>query len=163
MDAYAKALSELSEIDSRIAALQQRRDTLRKFIDLGQSLYGPAQVSLLTGLAIPDGGAVLAEQMTRQRALAGALREHSAKAKILSACVAHIQAHGSTSTRDLLTMLNAQSIEVNGADKINALSVMLSKSDQFDSDRKFGWSLKSEARMNEQEGTPQGAPTPAGS
>lgn len=160
MDTYAKAQSELAEIDSRIAALQQRRDALRKFIDLGQSLYGPPAAGPgLFGL----GG----EQDFRSAMLGQMLRgsrEQSAKATILAACVRHIQANGATSTRDLLSMLDAQRIEVTGADKINALSVMLSKSDLFESSRKLGWSMKdSDAQAGEEEATPQGAPTPAGS
>jgi hypothetical protein len=156
VDVYTKAQAELSEIDSKIAALQQRRDALRKFVDLGNALF-EAPMSLMErayALRKPDATA---------DAPIGALgmlaaRERTAKARILAACTALIESQGSTTTRDLVTALEAAGVEISGADKINTLSVMLSKSELFIAgDRKVGWSLRSH-----EEKPPLGVDAPAG-
>jgi hypothetical protein len=150
MDAYTKAKAELSEIDSKIAALQKRRAVLRQFIELGDSLYSNEQESRAAYL------------MTSGRLVASMVavsRETSAKARILSACKAYLLHKGSCHTRELAAALAVQGIELSGSDKLNTLSVLLSKSDEFRSDRKIGWSLTTPHK----EVTPQGAGTPAGS
>ena len=45
-DLYAQAATELAEIDGQIASLEKRRIVLRQFVDLGQKLYGSAELRL---------------------------------------------------------------------------------------------------------------------
>ncbi len=153
MDTYTKAKSELAEIDSQIAALQQRRESLRRFVDLGASLYGSpndAGLSSITPLGYIQAG------LADIRAIYA--HERTAKARILAICEAHISQRGATPTRDLLVIIEAAGVEISGADKINTLSVLLSKSNKFVSDRKVGWSLN---RPHEEK-PPQGVDAPAG-
>lgn len=157
MDPYAKAKTELTEIDSQIAALQRRKAVLRQFVDLGESLYGGSGHHAETASSTPnlDRVAAYAGLAVSQLTLA---RQNTAKARILDASAAIVSTEGPTPTRTLVERLEAQGIEITGADKINTLSVLLSKSDDFQSDRKAGWSLTRPRK----EATPAGGDTPAG-
>jgi hypothetical protein len=149
-----QAEAELSDIDRKLAeviALQQRGEQLRALIALGRQLY-------------------LGEQPAEQRAVltltpSPALTHKAPKAvtqkeRIIDACAAVLADAGASSTRGLLDRLAANGIEVGGADKIAALSAILSRSDRFKSDRAAGgWVLDT----SHKEETPPGAPTPAGS
>jgi hypothetical protein len=140
MDPYSKAKDELSRIDSEIAALQQRRAVLRQFVDMGEALFGKSEAVGGVRFGTPH------------------VKVLPAKTRILSFVEEHIRERGPTHTRDLVAAATDAGVEITGSDKVSALSVILSKSTRFDSDRKLGWSL---AKPKEQ--TPQGALTPAGS
>lgn len=168
MDPYSQAHAELAEIDSRIATLRQRRETLQKFIELGHALYGDMSVSVggRSSLTANIGSAIVnAAQnlipLDQRGTVQSVMFEHkrTAKARILAVCRAHIDFRGPTHTRDLLAAVAAAGIEVTGTDKVSTLSVLLSKSSEFRSDRKLGWSLIT----THTEQTPLSAPTLAGS
>jgi hypothetical protein len=150
MDAYAKAKEELREIDIHIAALQQRKVALRQFVDLGEALFreggheGPTLTAATGHVGISLNNV--------------SLRVESAKARILAGCESIIRRRGATPARELVTALDSMGIEVGGADKLANLSALRSKSNQFVSDRKLGWSLA----VNKEQ-TPQASEAPAGS
>lgn len=166
MGAYAKAQAELSDIDARIAVLQQRREALRQFVALGRQLYGGGehvqeihvQSSDVFRVVAARASATAAQTMSAAE-FKSFLVERSNKARILSVCRGHIGAHGPTSTRDLLAILEGAGVTVTGNDKVNTLSVILSKSDEFESDRRLGWSLRSTSK----EENPQDVAASAGS
>ena len=166
MDIYSQAKQELSEIDSKISALHQRRETLCAFLDLGSALYPAGTPN--PGRSESPTEAVRAWRVTHSVS-AGAARSplrvqdndrfaSSNKARILAVCEEHLQL-GAARTRDLLAAVEEAGLEVGGTDKVGALSVMLSKAERFKADRKIGWTLVS----THKEVTPQGEATPEGS
>jgi hypothetical protein len=149
MDPYAKAKAELAEIDSLISALQQRRGALRQFVELGATLYAEprsqgGQVGLVgAATALGLRAAVNASEEEREALglQASAGTRSTMKDRALAACAEHIRRYGPTHTRDLVAVVEAAGVQLGGVDKASALSVMLSKAVEFDSNRRFGWSL----------------------
>lgn len=150
MDIYATAKVELTSIDRQIAALQQRRDHLRSFVNLGASLYNGADG--LVEHKPSNGAAVILEPVT-------SVGQGTTKHSVSSATEEILLTAGPMHTRDLVPKIEARGVQIPGKDKNSTVSVILSKSRQFKSDRKVGWSLV----RSIEEATPQGAPTPAGS
>ena len=147
-DLLTTAETELSGIVAQIAALTKRRQELLEFVALGRKLYGGEQASTNANdlFVSTDAGK------------SPTPRENSLKARVLKAVREHIAIFGPTPTADLVMMLEAQGIEISGKDKGVTVSVILSRSNEFVSDRKNGWSL---ALVEEK--TQQDAATSAGS
>ena len=148
-----QAEAELSEIDRKLAeiiVLQKRGEQLRHLIVLGRQLYLGEQPNehsmLLTSaplIAVPHNHPKSGTQ----------------KERIIDTCAGIISDAGASPTRILVERLAANGIEVGGADKIAALSAILSRSERFESDRAAGGWVLSKSRKEE---TPTGAPTPEG-
>jgi hypothetical protein len=139
MDILSSAEAELAVIERKLSELQsltQRRDQLRTFINIGRTLYAPpaGQESMLpppaaaTEVALPVSAVAKAD---------------TKKARIVEAAAALIAAKGPMQTRELLTQMEAQGIDIGGGNKIDTISVALSRSkDRFKSDRAAGgWML----------------------
>jgi hypothetical protein len=86
-------------------------------------------------------------------------REASLKARVLALSKQAIQKAGPLSTRELLALIESAGVEVTGADKPTTVSVILSRSDEFKSDRTVGWTLVDPQK----ELTPQDVGASAGS
>ena len=148
-DIYAKAFAELSGIDAEIASLEKRRTVLRQFVDLGQKLYaGRAHADLRAPSVVvqASGGPAIP-------------RDQSLKARVLALAKQAIQQRGPQSTSALVEYVESAGVAVTGAHKPTTVSVILSRSDSFLSDRKHGWVLTD---PSQKELTPQDAPTSAG-
>lgn len=154
-DLLSTAEAELADIERKLADMQplvQRRDQLRTFLAIGRTLYAapPGQETLLPA-------AVGREQTA---AVSAPKAEGTLKARVVEAAAALISAEGPMRTRDILRRLEAQGIEIGGSNKIDTVSVILSRSkDRFQPDRSLGWSLV----QGHKEATPPVAPTTAGS
>jgi hypothetical protein len=151
MDRLQLAEKELVEIERKLAGLQplqQRREQLRTFIAMGQTLFGVNNKSAEQPIS---GDTSQTVQLTKPS---------TAKAQILHAVTSIVIAEGPKQTRELLTRLDARGVSVGGADKAQMLSSILSRSGLFKSDRSGGgWVLVNSYK----EETPLGARTPAGS
>jgi hypothetical protein len=145
-DLLRTAEQELSDIVAQIAVLTKRRQELLEFIALGRKLFG-------TDAAAPAAPDLFAPQ---EQVRATTPRENSLKARVLKSARERISLFGPTHTADIVQMLEAQGIEISGKDKSVTVSVILSRSNEFVSDRKNGWSLAEEK-------TQQDAATSAGS
>lgn len=133
-DLLATAESELADIVAQIAALTKRRQELLEFVALGRKLYGGEHATTSTQdlFASPSTGKVPTP------------RENSLKARVLKEVRDYVSLFGPTHTPDLVTMLEGRGIEISGKDKGVTVSVILSRSSEFVSDRKNGWSLAEE-------------------
>lgn len=154
MDIYSKAEAELSSIEQQIVALQRRQVELRQFVALGLKLFdaAPAQASL----QLPERKATQATGIIAM-ARTPRPREGSMKSRVLEISKALIERFGPIPTKALVERLEANGVEISGADKVVTVSVILSRSDRFKADRSLGWTL-AEPKEN-----PQDAPTSAGS
>ncbi len=155
-DLLAAAEAELADIERKLADMQplaQRRDQLRMFLSIGRTLYA---TPVGQGQLIPPvvSAAVPAPP---QSATPG---QPTVKMRVIEAAAALIAANGPLRTRDILAHLQAQGIEVGGSNKLDTVSVILSRTkDRFKPDRALGWSLVDDQK----EATPPVAPTTAGS
>lgn len=158
----AKAEAELAGIDAKLAdidrqraALDQRRSKLRTFVELGRSLFSATSQNPFDGPpALYSPGAVsraIANEAERQQQ-----RELSMKARILDLSRSAVRMHGPLSTAKLVEHIEATGLAITGKDKNVTVSVILSRSDDFVSDRSRGWSLAAEK-------TPADAATSPGS
>jgi hypothetical protein len=68
------------------------------------------------------------------------------KARVLALSKRAIQDHGPQSTNALVAYIEAAGVTVTGAHKPTTVSVILSRSDEFKSDRKVGWVLTEPAQ-----------------
>lgn len=160
MDTYAQAKTELTEIDQKIASLQKRRVDLAKFVELGALLYQSDQ-SPESKAAAESFHEFAARTMLQVEAGPTArAKATSAKMRILSAAWNILRDAGPLRTREILSRLTAQGVEVAGADPAQTLSVLLSKSDLFRADRSIGWSI---VESHVQKETPQDVAASAGS
>lgn len=128
-DLFAKAEADLRSVEAQIASLTKRRSELAEFIALGRKLYGQQSVTATM--------AKVNEAVERIRTS----RENSLKASVLSLTHQAIQQHGPQTTAQLVAALEAQGVQITGKDKNTTVSVILSRSDEFVSDRRNGWSL----------------------
>jgi len=128
------AEQELSDIVAQISVLQKRRQELLEFIALGRKLFGSDTKSSVA----PDLSA------THDQIKAPTPREHSLKARVIKEVRDHISLFGPTPTSALVEMLEGRGVEITGKDKGVTVSVILSRSNEFVSDRKNGWSLAEE-------------------
>jgi hypothetical protein len=139
-DFYAKAASELAEIDGQIAALEKRRIVLRQFVDLGQKLYAEqaaaqqgGTITLVTTHRVPVGFGTPTAIATS--------REQSLKARVEALSKRAIQERGPQSTVALVDYIESSGVLVTGAHKPTTVSVILSRSDEFRNVRGTGWTL----------------------
>ena len=157
MDLLSSAEQELAEVERKLAdlaQLAQRRDQLRMFINIGRTLY-----------AAPAGQGSLVPQAEPAVHLADTpisyIGGESKKARIADAVATLLVAEGPMQTRALVARLEAQGVDIGGSNKIDTVSVVLSRTkDRFKSDRAAGgWTLVAPHK----EATPPSAPTLAGS
>lgn len=129
--------AELVDIDSQIAALQKRKDDLRTFFEMGKRLYGratnPNSDMRQRRRVLIDDDDIAPSSLVR--------RDGSLKARIESLARQAITTRGPQTTREILALAEAAGIEVKGADKPTTVSVILSRSGEFKSDRTIGWTL----------------------
>ena len=154
MDIFLTAETELNLIDQQIAALQRRQVSLREFVTLGRKLFDAPSVQ--ASFVLPDRQATEATGFSVM-ARAARPRDGTVKARILETTEAIIKDHGRIHTKALIERLEANGIEIGGADKTVTVSVILSRSERFKADRSFGWG------MAEKKENPQDATTSAGS
>jgi len=128
---FERALSELKSIDAQIEKLKKRKDDLAQFIELHNRLFHSS------------GSEVVHFSLHSQGAEADS-PALPAKVRIERACKEILADDVPRQTRALLDELCKRGIEVGGQDKVLALSKILSSSDDFEVDRKIGWSLKKE-------------------
>ena len=152
-DIYAKAFAELASIDSQIAALENRRSGLRQFVELGQRLFVTGHAELTAPMATVEAGGSLSE-----RPASTTPREQSLKARVLALSKQAIQDRGPQPTSALVEYVEAAGVIITGVHKPTTVSVILSRSAEFKSDRTQGWSL-----LSPQEKTPQDVTASAGS
>lgn len=156
MNELERARNEIAEIDALLAnldkqrvPLEKRKNDLRAWIELGQRLFGSG---------LPHPSADFKESLQRS-ALRQVARPASMKAQILQISEKVISEGGPLPTRDLIPLIEAEGVQITGADKMVTVSVILSRSDRFMSDRTLGWSL---VRPHKEE-TPSDAATSTGS
>ena len=154
-DIYAKAFAELASIDRQIAALEKRRSGLRQFVELGRQLFVTAHADLTAPMPILQASGGPSERAPSATATP---REQSLKARVLALSKQAILERGPQTTGALVEYVETAGVIVTGVHKPTAVSVILSRSDEFKSDRTLGWSL-----VNPQEKTPQDARTSTGS
>lgn len=150
---YSQAEDALIVVRREIAALREREQKLETFLNLGKELFSD-QIGVRPRRRVQ---LELSETTanTLKSMIAEASQKVSMKASVLKLAKKAIQERGSIHTRDLVAYIEATGVTVTGADKPTTVSVILSRSDDFVSDRTKGWSLV--------EKNPQDAPTSAGS
>lgn len=118
----SKARAELRAISMKLQELNDRKGALEKFLAIYAELADKAEEE-----AVPS---VSASTPVKTRIISAALE--------LLGNGAHMH------TRELLDELSAIGINVNGKDRVQALSAILSQdpAKRFLPDRRFGWSLK---------------------
>lgn len=142
-DILATAEAEIAELDRKISELQpliQRRDQLRSFVSIGRMLYAaqPEQSSLLNESREPPSHDTAQAPEARN-----GHKPETMKTRVVEAAAAILAAESPMRTRELLARLQAQGIEVGGANKIDTVSVILSRSkDRFRPNRATGWTLR---------------------
>lgn len=153
MDIYSKAQSELNSIDQQIATLQRRQVELRQFVALGLKLFDEAPVQ--ASLYLPERQATQATGIDAM-ARTPRPRDGTMKSRVLEISETLIKRFGPIPTKALVERLQANGVEISGADKVVTVSVILSRSDRFKADRSLGWTLAAPKE------NPQDAPTSAG-
>ena len=136
----------LAGIDQRIAELERQKADLQQFITLGRKLARVAQavsVDTAASFGTPTAVSTAAPMKTR----------------VVDVAARTIRDRGPTHTRDLIPLIEAEGITITGADKPTTVSVILSRSQLFKSDRTIGWSLADKPHKEE---PPQDAATSAG-
>jgi hypothetical protein len=155
-DLFAAAVAELADLDARLAEMadiQRRRAALADWVATGKRLLStsapgsPQAQPMLDASPVPAGSPQ--SHLTKKAVIAEGV------AKLLSEKGRPMQ------TRELVGGLEAMGIEVGGANKVDTVSVVLTRSGgRFKSlGKKIGWSLVAEP----DEATPPSAPTLAGS
>lgn len=133
-DLLVTAEKELADIVEQIATLTKRRQELLEFVALGRKLYGGER-------AATSSQDLFASAETGKKPTP---RESSLKARVLKEAREYIALFGPTPTATLVDVLEERGIEISGKDKGVTVSVILSRSNEFVSDRKNGWSLTQE-------------------
>ena len=167
-DVYQNAEAELAAIEQKLAdlaPLQQRREQLRAWIALTRQVY-PDVVSPVAVATLPtshDSAPVSAQaQITKPVFAPGTMRprRESMKDRVAAVAAEIILAEGPMLSRQLVERLKTRGVEVGGADPAIGVSTILSRNDNFKSDRAAGgWVLA----QPHKEVTPPSAPTLAGS
>ncbi len=136
------AEDELQHLDVEIGRLQSmisRRDQLRAFVQMGKALFADDTGKDADDIAL---AAALAETRAPKVVPVGMFPANSGRHQIREAAARIISAEGPTRTKDLIGKLEAQGIEIRGINKIDTVSVILSRArDRFKADRSAGWSL----------------------
>lgn len=139
-DLFAQAETELASIDAKIAALHKRRTELAEFVARGKRLFGldraePHQPTFSeVGTQFLSAVEKFVETTTR-------VREDSMKARILAVSREVLTEIPHATTAHLVEQIEARGVAITGKDKNVTVSVILSRSDEFVSDRTRGWSL----------------------
>lgn len=141
----AKAEAELASIPAKIAALQQRQRNLEVFVKMGRDLYPANPFRNSPPAAAPTPAPthrtmaqVFSDYVADRNE---AMREGTMKARILELSRGLILTHGPLSTAQLVRLIEDAGQPITGKDKNVTVSVILSRSDEFVSDRSRGWSL----------------------
>jgi hypothetical protein len=157
----AKAEAELTAIDGKLAeldrqrgVLEQRRSNLKAFVQLGRSLFGTGPIFAAPVFGENPFGTTIAQAVTADLRQS-VQRDASMKARILDLSKNAITMHGSLHTVQLVKLIEDTGLQITGKDKNVTVSVILSRSPEFVSDRSRGWSLA--------EKTPQDVAASAGS
>lgn len=161
MDLLAKAKSELSDIDQRIAEMVRRKNDLQAFIAAGERLFGSTPTEVESEMS-PRQRLSFAIQATAQEMIAETIRASrpTKKDQITSAAFEILSRGDHMHSRDLAAHIQAMGIDL-GSEPASAVSVLLSRDDRFKSERaKGGWTIASSPNKEE---TPQGVAAPAGS
>lgn len=161
-----QARNELLSIDEKIAALEKRKAELRMFIELGARLFTANlnEAARPTGLQrtgnkfIFFGGPVQGPKPQTSTEVK-ARTFQSQKEMVLTKAKEIIALMGSMTTKELIEYIESTGQTIGGSDKTLTVSSILSRSEEFESDRVKGWSLKEGPK----EKTPQDAATSAGS
>lgn len=137
MDYLDLAAKELAEIENQQRALTERKAKLRAFAEMGISLFGEKHAE--PSYATRD----LAQQQVAF-AVSPKPRKGTAKAIVEQVAGELIAIQGHTQTDAVLAAAEAAGAHIGAANKLLAISAILSRAPQFQSDRSKGWSLKSE-------------------
>lgn len=135
---YSQAEEALIVVRREIAALREREQKLETFLNLGKELFANqigAHHRKRVPLILSDSTANALKSMTESG------QRVSMKASVLNLARKAIEERGSIHTRDLVAYIEAAGVTVTGADKPTTVSVILSRSDDFVSDRSKGWTL----------------------
>jgi hypothetical protein len=147
-DLLQSAETELAEIDRKLAELvplQARREQLRSFLSLANSLF-----SVTVKQPAPEPQYV---------PFTFAAHVSSQKERIAVAAAEVIATSGPMGSRRMVQLIEAKGVIIGGADKVGSLSAVLSRDDRFKSNRAAGGWVLVQSRKEE---TPTGAPTPVG-
>lgn len=126
-----KAKADLAEIKAQVAPLLAKQRKLEAFLSIysdDKSADSQSELPLSPFQAMV--------------ALANAGQRSPAKAIVTNAVYEILSDGNPRPTRQLLGLLTERNIEVGGADKVLALSALLSRDDRFQASRAVGWSLK---------------------
>ena len=133
------AKAELMDIDARIQALIKRRDALRSFVDLGSLLFSDGTVIAVRDQPpLPErvrGTEAIKELVARRP------RETTIKARIEQIATNLIERRGNVQTAEILSQAEGEGVKIGAADKLLAVSTILSRSPSFTNNRSLGWSL----------------------
>ena len=140
MDIYQKALRELAIIESEIEEKTRRRDALREFISMGNSLFQESRNSMAHHPSLFDDDEAAHAAQVHSRAS----RSNTLSHRVAIAVEAILKSHGPTATKELLPLLEEQGIEIGGENKVSTLSVLLSRNERFVANRSTGWKLRPE-------------------
>ena len=147
MNHIETAKSELSDIDARIQALVKRRDALRSFVDLGSLLFSE-NAAVREQPAFPER---VRGTETVPQILARRVRENTIKGRVEQIAANLIEKRGNVQTAEILSCAENEGVVIGAADKLLAVSTILSRSPLFTNDRSRGWSLTNKK--------PESAPT----
>jgi hypothetical protein len=126
------AEDEMRRLKAEALIIESRIGKLQAFIETFNELSSSASHALRLPQAVGDGAedALLDKRKTSQK---------SQVAHAVTSILADGQAR---STRVLLSMLKSRGFAFSGSDEAQTLSIHLSTSGKFQSDRKLGWTLK---------------------
>jgi hypothetical protein len=157
MDLLKPARDEIRLLEKTIADSMTRLNDLRAFVEAGDRLYG-ASSKLKTTLKSAESSLLaqpLGSDATPSRTAAPEQYDLSPRASKASQIVARVEwalelaASGHMKSKELVGVLQDHGIDL-GAKPIGSLSVYLSKSGRFVSERaKGGWALKQQPRKEE--------------
>ncbi|QHI99380.1 hypothetical protein GT347_16175 [Xylophilus rhododendri] len=134
-DLYKRARDELADIDAKLAQLTQRKLELLEFLKAGARLFGASTSDSQFFLSADQKRKFLT---TLPKASA---RRATPGKEVIDAAKAIVSAKGSMKTEDLLAHLQSQGYSIGGSEPVRMLSVLLSRSGEFNADRRAGWTL----------------------
>ena len=143
-DLIKQAKEEIARLDEQIDAITERRNKLSEFVYLASQLF-------VESSTVQDS---LPMRVVAKATQEGTRRHGTTRAVVIETALRMIKHKGPTQTKEVLNASELAGATIGSADKLQAVSVILSKSDLFQSDRNIGWTLKNEK--------PESAPTQSG-
>lgn len=153
LDLAAQELAAVEEREKELIMLNARKADLRAFAQLGAKLFG-SQSSAESQADPQTQSARPLHDRTFAFAAAPKTRTGTAKAIVERVAAELLTNTPFVQTGEVLAAAQAAGARIGAADKLLAVSAILSRAPQFENDRSKGWFLKDEK--------PESAPTQSG-